>query len=206
MTPQHSFPRGRLLGGASNAGGGKPSKLAALAASRRKAQEEKRQQEKHQSSQGDAASSSVALLDKLSFGPKEADGGAKLPDAPHHPNATLEAKPRTYKRQRIEGRQQEPAPVSSTAPEEPLPEKVQQLEPQEDLRNAPSAFAATLFGPEMPSSSKSKNAMSLSYPHNRKQTNHNPFSSPSPDDLVNSAQAKGPQRRQNERLLFAFVS
>lgn len=199
--PTH--PKGKLLGGAADEPTGKPSKLATLAASRRKAREDKKTlAQDSRGPQGKEESSSAALLDKLSIRPRpQADTSSPIrtmnrqPDIANTSNNNFEEHTlRTYKRQK----RQDPATEAQS-----LPEPVNQGEkdaaphlepPQRDLRTITSPFAAALLNPVKSSYADRKtgnSVYSLSYPSSHHKANTNPFSGPSPDDVVSKAQNKG---------------
>lgn len=226
-------PRGRLLGGSSNAApsAGKPSKLAALAASRKKAAEEKRKAEAAGSSkQGTANDNSIGTESRLGkrqkTGPpevaanvegttsaveglslEEAIPSASKTDTVDHavPVESVAQAPAIAKRSypRKEQRLPEttnavPQPVVQPVVEEE-PEIDSQEYPKEDLQAAPSSFANSLFS--APGTRREAKAMPNPAPlfplHDYTGlSNHDPFSGPSPDDIVrNAQQGKGPPQK-----------
>jgi elongation factor 1 alpha-like protein len=160
-------PCGRrgLLGG---------SKLAALAAKRRKEREEAQAVAARPTSDADAA---VAMLDKLSV----ADASASSPrnEAP---------KPRYPVRRRSPSpRQDAPAPETTEEPEVPQPAIVVER-PAE--RAVASTFASTLCGSN-PASRLAIKEFPVPYTNCKGYSSTNAFDTPSPDDIVRAAQAKG---------------
>jgi elongation factor 1 alpha-like protein len=161
-------PLGRigLLGGS--------SKLAALAAKRRKEREDAAAAATNPNSGTDAA---VAMLDKLSV------NGGTAPSLRGGENP----KPRYPTRKRSPSPKPE-APAEETAePEAPQPAVV--IESLAE-RAVASTFASTLCG----SSNAPRSTMEsfpVPYTNMKGYTDANPFDTPSPDDVVRAAQAKG---------------
>ena len=194
------YPRGGLLGGAS--GNTKPSKLAQLAAARKKKEEEKKAREQT-SPTPQSSSNAVSLLDRL--------GDEPVPNDDIHNDNT------TQKAIKLPVRQRQPSPPKLQTelrgtPKDPaksIDEELdrEQSEPkldpktssQDTLRANPSPFALTMIGsyaPHQQSSPKQRpySSQSFQFPsHNQEnffEANH-AFSGPSPDDVVEQAQAKG---------------
>lgn len=205
IEPLH--PPGVLLGG-SGTGSGKPSKLAALAAARKKNQDQKKQEgqasEVRESpmSGTNQESSSVALLDKLSIrgGAESGDSGEQrnAPEAKPTFQMNVESKPepRRYKRQKVQDEQDEPPVVEDPTPAADEAELDLQAKMNE-VRAAPSMFASTLAGPAIPTHEEvnvARNRLPLPVSSDHDSRNFDPFAAPSPDDLVNNAQAKGSKR------------
>lgn len=174
------LPQGRLLGGS-----GKPSKLAALAAARKKAQENKDKPEQQQNA-------SIDLLDRLSLhsekatspqSPGESSSKRSLP-GPEIPN-------RRYPRLKHAEVIQEPV-ARQTVPLPPAPTDRPVQLAQHELRTNPSAFASTMLGPQHELLSVGVGVFQL--PQMQPQTSSNAFAGPSPDDIVKTAQEKGPGR------------
>ncbi|KAI9666155.1 MAG: Hsp70 suppressor, GTPase facilitates ribosomal subunit dissociation [Bathelium mastoideum] len=193
------FPRGGLLGGAS--GSGKSSKLAQLAAARKKKEEEKKAQERApQSSQ--SSSNAISLLDRLS----------------NNPTSKERANDDSTPQEIIRKRKATPQPSSANDPIKSAPTQSARKEPAEErpdtaeeksdpipseefgntLRANPSSFAATLTGINIPRVQPSFGRQ-YSIPFFQftgynmeilRETN-NAFSGPSPDDIIEQAQAKG---------------
>ena len=211
MYPAPGRPKGRLLGGSSMASGNKPSKLAALAASRKKAQEERKklgQDHDGKATQDKDRTSSVALPDKLRI---------RSRDQPEDTRETLsqgrrveiaeteeinEQALRTSKRQKRDEPPAEPqSPAEVASPKE---EQKREQAPPQDIRKTPSSFATALLGPNTPPKSQQGRVtdivFSLAYPGSinsgHQEANADPFSGPSPDDVVNKAQFKGVWRNQ----------
>lgn len=171
-------PRGGLLGGS-----GKPSKLAALAAARRKREEEN--QALANKNENLAPDRTISLLDQL--GNNNGKGNDAEPASTHRERRNLSFRP---------------APKQETKVEEPS-NKVQETEKVEpativpDVKGTPSTFAMTMFGPRMaaesftadtPVNKANSSILIHEFPSDKA------FASPSPDDVVLNAQAKGIKR------------
>lgn len=171
------FPRGGLLGGATDAAP-KKSKLAALAAARRK------ENAKSSSGGSEEISNSVGLLDKLSL-QKESKGDG----APKRPSDQLPAEPQRPRKYAARPRVQEPEPK----PESDSEDSDDEEGPQEDTvpaqRAPPSAFASVLVG-SIPAAGPPENGrLSVFAPYQYPSDLQNdPFDGPSPDDIVLQAQ------------------
>lgn len=189
------YPRGGLLGGSPKSDGAPKSKLAALAAARRK-------NENQRAEDGQNATSSVALLDKLSSKPRQ----VKPNDAPHLSSPkplseTIETEnegPRKYPRRESKGlkspQHDQPAKEASKTPNSsasPDIEKRTEITPSA----SPSVFAQTIFG-----------YPAVSQQHDIQTSDHYvlapdtyaefDFAGPSPDDIVTKAQnTKGPTKK-----------
>jgi elongation factor 1 alpha-like protein len=188
-------PRGGLLGGSA-----KPSKLAALAAARKKKEEEKQA-----TAEASQSGRSIALLDRLGAR-KENVGTSPVPSniitvPTEKPNATrFQNRPKTA----TSPIESPPKPSTSQPPaRQPAPE------PAPDLRAKPSVFAQTMFGQRTPAIGgvllQEMEKMDLDPPAPRQEGSmftlpyindpdfaaRNPFSGPSPDDVVLRAQNKG---------------
>jgi len=196
-----------LLGGSSKP----PSKLAALVAARKKAAEEKKQKVAEPADQdvvmGDTeGASSSAMFDRLSALRKH---DPSAPPGASKKDAVFALPVRTYP-----GRPSKPAwpePIPQTLSPAPVEESVELARPQgptaEELTATPSTFAQTMLGGPTPNpfskSSSSRNTsetsslFTLPYPEDSDgRRTKDPFSGPSPDDVVLKAQqqAKGPKR------------
>lgn len=155
-----------LLGGS--------SKLAALAAKRRKEREEAQAAAANSNGDTDAA---VAMLDKLSL------KGGPAPSLRGGENA----KPRYPTRKRSPCPQPEAAAEETPEPEAPQPAVVVES-PAE--RAVASTFASTLCGSSKAPQSTME-AFPVPYTNCKGYVDANPFDTPSPDDVVRAAQAKG---------------
>lgn len=162
--------RGGLLGGS--------SKLAALAAKRKQKQQEEAAKA-DTAANGETADKAVALLDRLNL--KERPAISTREDA----------KPR-YPRKREET----PPPAPEPVEEEPAPEPEQPRIQFPNLRaKQPSMFGAILCGeePEPMDEQHVANVLTsfpLPYANSRAYLEADPFSKPSPDDVVRQAQAR----------------
>jgi elongation factor 1 alpha-like protein len=187
------YPRGRLLGGASQSPGTpKVSKLAALAAAKKK-----KELEKNRDGEVKAASSSIALLDKLNMGMKPST---------EQPSISVQAL-KENKNNRIDSEglsragniRRYPTRRPKT-PSPPLPPVIKQeelLKPDDpdpafsDLVAKPSPFARIILGSlsnRLPLYFLA-NHFSPSYSLQGKLPESNPFAGPSPDDIVAKAQS-----------------
>lgn len=178
------YPRGGLLGGS--------SKLAKLAALRKQ-----KEQEKQAASLDTDAGRSIAILDRLSA-KKENDKDLTTALS----NTVLDKPKPTFPiRQKRAA-----SPIRESLPkrEETLPPI---SVPKSELLARPSVFAQTIFGEEAPSEGgasldtsrpmqgdnrRASDAFILPFMNNPEFMKRNPFSGPSPDDLVLRAQSKGP--------------
>ncbi|KAJ4349403.1 uncharacterized protein N0V89_008018 [Didymosphaeria variabile] len=172
ITMQPSPYKGGLLGGS--------SKLAALAAKRKQKQQEEAAAKADAAANGQTADKAVALLDRLNFKDK--------PSAP----AREDTKPRYPRKRSATPPPQEPEFVR----EEPITEPQGIRIEFPNLRaKQPSMFGAILCGspPDEPEQQHVKRALSsfpLPYANAKAFTDADPFSKPSPDDLVRQAQAR----------------
>ncbi|TVY15557.1 HBS1-like protein [Lachnellula arida] len=165
------YPRGGLLGGSSSDGAPKMSKLQALAAARKKKAQEK-------------SGSADSGVEKPMAGLK-IDEDTKMVDASEKPASRgfpLRKRKYTNEHEKVPKAtpiQQEPEPSTPSPREEPP----QQAEP--------SAFANTMFSsPSQPPRKPSKDLFTLPYTSSSASAASNPFSGPSPDDIVIAAQSK----------------
>lgn len=174
--PQQVRPRLKLLGGSAPPGP-KPSKLAALAAARKKKEND------------DPASKrvgAVSLLDRLGSKPNT------KPTNPTAPDNTASRPPESQRsyplRRRISPVLPSITPPADTTPTDQPPIKVQ---PQ--VSSGPSIFAETLCGHSDTASStySAHDALATLYGEHGDLNGTNPFSGPSPDDVVMQAQSKG---------------
>ena len=163
--------KGGLLGGS--------SKLAALAAKRKQKQQEEAAKA-DAAANGETADKAVALLDRLNIKEKAA--------AP----SREDAKPR-YRRKRSET----PPPAPEPVEEDPIPEPEQPRVQFPNLRaKQPSMFGAILCGDDGPEETETQrggttlNAFPLPYANAKAFKDADPFSKPSPDDVVRQAQAR----------------
>ncbi|CAD6568372.1 MAG: Hsp70 suppressor, GTPase facilitates ribosomal subunit dissociation [Alectoria sarmentosa] len=194
------YPRGKLLGGTSNPDGAPKSKLAALAAARKK-------KENQRAEDGQNATSSVALLDKLSHKPRQAkpDNASNLSN-PKPSSAiteqTVNEQPRKYSQRKSKGLEspQNDQPVKEGSVRSDILastdiEKMPEITPTA----GPSGFARTIFG-----------APTVSQQHDIQTSNHYvlapdtyaefDFTGPSPDDIVTKSQnTKGPTKKPHKQ-------
>ena len=186
------YPRGGLLGGSSKPDGAPKSKLAALAAARKK-----KENQKAEGSQN--ATSSVALLDKLSGKPRPAKPNSPALPSPNPLNVvneqTLDEQLIEHTRRKSRGRETQEVDQSAKEPFQELDSSAMpDIETKSEITPTarPSTFARTIFG-----------ALAVSQKHNLKFSDHYlvgsdtqakfDFVGPSPDDIVAKAQStKGP--------------
>jgi len=179
FTPVNEPFRGRLLGGSA-----KPSKLAALAAKRKMQQEQK---DSGMSDENQPPERAISLLDRL--GSKPAPKETERPGAQNEYVGDDQPLPRKFpiRKKRSPSPEKEPAP----APEEPAKPAAP---PPPDLRADPSIFAKTMFGssrPRIVTNQSRQEDRNIHLPAASSPAGHNPFSDPSPDDLVLQKQSKG---------------
>jgi len=171
-------PSLRMLGG--SAPTGKPSKLAALAAARKKKEAEATENQK--------PTGTASLLERL--GPKPATSKIETPSL-----EGLKISEKTYPVRKRKS-PSPPPPVEERRPSAPeKQDPVEEPKPTQNLRTNPSIFAKTMIGARQGSkglsSDFSHNLQSALYGSSYDHTETNPFSGPSPDDVVTQAQAKG---------------
>lgn len=172
IAPLH--PRGGLLGGSSD-GAPKMSKLQALAAARKK----KAQEGKSSGDTGvEKPMARLTINEDAKMGDTSTDQKSSSRGFPLRKRKDTNEHEKAPKAPPVQ-KELEPAPPS--APEEPP----QQAEP--------SAFANTMFSntshtPRQPS----EDLFTLPYTASSSSAASNPFSGPSPDDIVIAAQSKGP--------------
>lgn len=197
ITPLRLAPRGGLLGGS-----GKPSKLAALAAARKKAQAERTSGDENQKREAERESSaSISLLDRLSLQSKPGDRSSSASAAgDKRPSPLSEGPPppRKYPRPKKPGNDL----PSTVPPQQSSQDAITSADPEsdarpliEDIRTTPSTFALTMFGA---SSSAQPSATPFTFPSSPAPAD--PFSSPSPDDIVLSAQSQGRQSTSSQTV------
>ena len=182
------YPRGGLLGGSSKPDGAPKSKLAALAAARKK-----KENQKAEGSQN--ATSSVALLDKLSGKPRPAKPNSPSLPSPNSLNVVNE---QTLDEQQIERPRRKSRGRETQEVDQPAKEPFQKLDSsaRSDIKTKsevtptarPSVFARTIFGD-----------LAVSQKHNFKFSDYYlagsdthakfDFVGPSPDDIVTKAQS-----------------
>lgn len=178
------YPRGGLLGGS--------SKLAKLAALRKQ-----KEQDKQATSLDTDAGRSIAILDRLSV-KKENDKDITTSLS----NIALDKPKPTFpiRQKRAASPIREPEPKrEGTLPPPPAPKS--------ELVARPSQFAQTIFGQEAASAGgasldtsqplqaaerRDSDTFALPFMSNPEFIKRNPFSGPSPDDIVLRAQSKGP--------------
>lgn len=195
ITIEPRFPQIGLLGGSS-----KPSKLAALAAARKKKQEEERAKA---AAPADAPSGSLgeqgrpdrglSLLDRLGGKDKERpESKENVPMIESTDKSATSTEPKSYPIRRKKSPTPEPEPLLPQPHEEAtVPKHV-----APDLRGTPSSFAQTVVGHT--NQRRSSNAQPredssviIPYIQGLQDAKHDPFTGPSPDDVVLNAQSKG---------------
>jgi elongation factor 1 alpha-like protein len=155
--------------------------LAALAAKRKQKQQEEAAAKAEAAANEDTAEKAVELLDRLNI--RENPAPAPIRD---------DTKPR-YPRKRAET---PPLPEPEAVEDEPIPEPQGIRVEFPNLRaKQPSMFGAILCGtpPDEPHDQHVENALNsfpLPYANAKAFTDADPFSKPSPDDLVRQAQAR----------------
>lgn len=180
------YPRGGLLGGS--------SKLAKLAALRKQ-----KEQGKQAAAQETDAGRSIAILDRLGT-KKENDKDLATALSNVAIDKPKPIFPTRQKRAASPIRELEPKREEKTAP---LPT----VKPASELRAQPSVFAQTIFGQETPATGGASlsglqpvytveggdsDTFILPFLNDPEFLKRNPFSGPSPDDIVLRAQSKGP--------------
>jgi elongation factor 1 alpha-like protein len=181
------LPRGRLLGGSS-----KPSKLANLAAARKKKQEAaKGDSPAVQTSNVEAETdTAISLLDKLSVRSK--DNNSLSPSNVDG----AEERERRMGQGRLQYRKRQPSPEKvAIEPEQPhTPEETTPAVEVPNIRTSPSTFASTICGIGSLSTkapATGVTAVPIPYTELQSAVSGNPFTGPSPDDVVLRAQRKG---------------
>lgn len=165
--------KGGLLGGS--------SKLAALAAKRKQKQQEEAAAKADAIGNGPNADKAVALLDRLNIKDKLASVSSQEETKPRYPKKRSATPPPA-----------EPTPVM----EEAIPESQGTRIEFPNLRaKQPSMFGAILCGssPEQPEGQPEEKVLrsfTLPYVNTKAYTDADPFSKPSPDDLVRQAQSR----------------
>jgi len=183
-------PSGGLLGGAP-----KMSKLAALAAAKKKEAEEKRKPSESKEVSAET-SRAVSLLDRLvTKKDSTVETSSSKTETPVITNSKL-----AFRKKPPVQKKSEPV-VSESAIEETIPAR-----PKQNLRAPPSSFAQALLGSQDDTSSgggvmedsqppiKRRRSViasfGLPYAESKIFTAADPFSKPSPDDVVLNAQSK----------------
>lgn len=190
----------RLMGGSAPSSA-KPSKLAALAAAQKKKEADlKAAQSQNTSQTADTApASALSLLDRL--GGRDSPGTSlRGGSALSEPAATIpQSMPRTYPLRKK--RSPSPPPKDTPKPPDQVEELAQEpAQPKQQLRSSPSVFAETMCGDSnhrtgtSETSNFSQDMLATLYGRALASSDANPFSGPSPDDVVTQAQAKGLQR------------
>ncbi|KAI9726732.1 MAG: Hsp70 suppressor, GTPase facilitates ribosomal subunit dissociation [Chrysothrix sp. TS-e1954] len=190
-----------LLGGSAQVGSGKPSKLAALAATRRKAAEEKKKSQATEptANKRDDMNASVQQLDKLDLQSKpstRANGEAHSDGCGMSTHESQQpSEPRTYRRK---NREEPKDQVMEEAPEPERPAKKHKPEPEITFEDdsQPSRLAWSIFGDlslPWPARPPDKPLFTLCNP-SRPAGTKDPFSGPSPDAVVLSAQSRDKTR------------
>lgn len=198
ITLEPVVPRLRLLGGSS-----KPSsKLAALAAARKKKEEEKKAAAMpaiDTSAQQQLPDRAISLLDRLgskASGESNTEKNAHLSAPSGHVSEQFQRRsyPVRPRKELSSSRPEGPKETATPAPEPTKPE------PLPDIKAEPSTFARIMVGAH-PSShgihnrSKEGSFFSIPYANDPEFTKRNPFTGPSPDDVVVNAQSKGSTTR-----------
>ena len=182
------YPRGGLLGGSSQPDGAPKSKLAALAAARKK-------KDNHRIMDGENATSSVALLDKLSGKPRpiKPDSASNTP-SPKFLSAITEQNvndyPRKYSRRKSKGLEspQENQPAKEASKEsDPVADPDIEKNPETPPTAGPSVFARTIFGAPAVSQQHDVQTSDRYVTGPDTQADFD-FAGPSPDDVVTRAQ------------------
>ena len=195
ITIEPLYPRGLLLGGSSNEVVPKVSKLAALAAARKR-----KENEKINNTSSNHSASSISLLDKLSIGESNSDTSkngfhptiAVKPQASESQGSASGGQTRKYPTRRR--RSPTPIPSVETVKERPVNVESKPLE-SALITASPSAFALTMLGSTprhcCTSSEELRPNIRLfksSFIPDEKAAKSNPFTGPSPDDIVAKAQ------------------
>lgn len=192
---EHLYPRLGLLGGSPSTTEGKVSKLAALAAARRK-----KEPEKTGEGQSKQHSNSVALLDTLNASRKAevkndtmstTASDSLSEDSKINNENTMPGQTRRYPLRRKESPTR-PSEIPEEPPEENEPE-TQQAQDSTLIQANPSMFAKTVLGDQAKETPLGMlhTDFNLPYVTDPSFTKSTAFTGPSPDDIVNNAQAKG---------------
>jgi elongation factor 1 alpha-like protein len=198
ITMEPSLWKGGLLGGSA-----KPSKLAQLAAARKRKEEEKQA-----STESSQSGRSISLLDQLSTNKENARSSSKPQNLVTATTETPKARFPTRAKSATN-----PVPEVPSEPfKSPPPTQEVVSEPFPDLRAKPSMFAQTMFGQrapvlggvplqgmdemdlDPPATHQEGSMFTLPYTSDPEFAARNPFSGPSPDDVVLRAQSKGSAR------------
>ena len=189
------YPRGGLLGGSPNPDGAPKSKLAALAAARKK-------KENQRAEDAQDATSSVALLDKLSGKPRQSKLSSNPSLNPGPPTAVIEhtvhQQARKYPRRKSKRLE---SPEDAELAEEQSTKLDSLASPDNETKSEitptarPSNFARTIFG--TPAVSQQQDVrISDHYLIGPDTHAEFDFAGPSPDDIVTKAQnTKGPTQK-----------
>lgn len=182
------YPQGGLLGGSSKPDGAPKSKLAALAASRKK-------KENQRAEDGQNATSSVALLDKLSGKPRQLkpDSASTLSSSKTLSaitEQTVNEQPRKYPRRKskaLESLQDDQPAKEASKKSDSLASSAAEKKPEMTPTAGPSIFARTIFGA---SAVSQQHDVQTSDRHMLGLDTHAEFdfAGPSPDDVVTKAQ------------------
>jgi elongation factor 1 alpha-like protein len=180
------YPRGGLLGGSSKEAP-KKSKLAALAAARKAKAND---QTSNLASPAKPVTNSVNLLDKLGKS-KNIDNEASSPVSAAQPSPSLQ-RLRKYPPRRISSTEKETSQVEEPIPTSTNPEPKEVHEDPNIKSFKPSGFAVTMLGSnqspfQAPSFARFYDPFQLEC--DMREANIDPFSGPSPDDIVAKAQS-----------------
>ncbi|KAL8666818.1 MAG: hypothetical protein Q9202_001058 [Teloschistes flavicans] len=193
------YPQGGLLGGSPTSIGPKTSKLAALAAARKK-----KENEKQNTSEAQNANTSVALLSKLrnqSPNRETSDAASESTSSRSEVVASVQAQksPKESERRKYPTRRRESLDAQLSAGGAFAATKiydardpVQQAQPPSVPAARPSTFAMTVLGRSQDSQlllAESFESLVFSLPPTSQTNAKNPFSGPSPDDVVIKAQS-----------------
>lgn len=194
------YPQGGLLGGSPTSIGPKTSKLAALAAARKK-----KENEKQNTSEAQNANTSVALLSKLrnqSPNRETSDAASESTSSRSEVAASVQAQkspkesePRKYPTRRRENLDAQLSAGGAFAATKiyDARDPVQQAQPPSVPAARPSTFAMTVLGrsqdPQLLLAESFESLVFSLPPTSQTNAKNNPFSGPSPDDVVIKAQS-----------------
>jgi elongation factor 1 alpha-like protein len=155
------------------------SKLQALAAARKK----KTQEQKSESTG----------LDQPTAGPTLAEMNKSFVGSGTDATTSVKQTPRGFPIRKRKDSQAHEKTLKAPSTEEKVEESNENAmsSPSELDQAEPSAFASTMFSSSEHLANQSNNLFTLSYTAKTVPTTANPFSGPSPDDVVIAAQSKG---------------
>ena len=189
------YPRGGLLGGSSKPDGAPKSKLAALAAARKKKPIQRDEDAQN-------ATSSIALLDKLSGKPRQLKPNSASSGNPNPLSVVTEQTVHEQSRKYPRRKSKEPESPQRQQPAEALFKKSDSLASPDNEKKSeitptarPSIFARTIFSTTTISQQHDIRSSDRYLVRPDTHTEFN-FAGPSPDDIVTKAQnAKGPTQK-----------